>query len=312
MTPKTAKKIPDPTNDIKTTIIIVLCVIIGIQALMLSQLLKKAPAPSATTLKPAPKRVPAPVQPAPVPLPKPVVIPEKPAKPTKKETPGSAGKIAFVLDDWGYNMTNCKVLNEITEPLAIAVLPNLRHTDEIAECAHSAGKVVMLHLPLEPYFNNDRYPDDYLITSKMRPARVEQLLEDSINKLPYAQGVNNHMGSKAMEHKPLMKLIFKHLKKRKLFFVDSMTSPHHSIGAETAGEMQLAFAQRDVFLDNINVREKILKQIEILADKARSRGYAIAIGHDRALTMRILKEEIPRLEAEGFDVVSITELLKNR
>ena len=79
-----------------------------------------------------------------------------------------------------------------------------------------------------------------------------------------------------------------------------------------ADEMGLAFGKRDVFLDNINTREAITKQIMILAQKARRRGYAVAIGHDRHLTMQVLKEEIPLLEKQGFQIVSIKELLKNK
>ena len=119
------------------------------------------------------------------------------------------------------------------------------------------------------------------------------------------------MGSKATEDKSLMKIVFKKLKKKGLFFVDSMTA-HNTVCAPLADEMGLAFGKRDVFLDNINTREAITKQIMVLAKKARRKGYAVAIGHDRHLTMQILKEEIPLLEGQGFKFVSIKELLKNK
>jgi len=129
--------------------------------------------------------------------------------------------------------------------------------------------------------------------------------------LPSIEGVNNHMGSKATEDKYLMKLIFKDIKKRGLFFVDSMTA-HNSVCTWLSDEMGLTFGKRDVFLDNINSREAIIKQIILLAQKARHRGYAVAIGHDRHLTMQVLKEEIPLLEKQGIKFVSIKELLKKQ
>jgi polysaccharide deacetylase 2 family uncharacterized protein YibQ len=46
-----------------------------------------------------------------------------------------------------------------------------------------------------------------------------------------------------------------------------------------------------------------------LAQKAKRRGFAVAIGHDRHLTMQVIEEEIPRLEAQGLRIVSIKELL---
>jgi hypothetical protein len=131
---------------------------------------------------------------------------------------------------------------------------------------------------------------------------------DDLNQLPTIDGVNNHMGSRATADRALMKIIFKLIKKRRLFFVDSMTSSK-SISAALAKEMGLAYTKRDVFLDNVNTREAITKQMEVLARVARRKGYAVAIGHDRHLTMQVLKDEIPWLEKQGLQVVSIKDLL---
>ena len=305
-----SKRTPPSKNktDIKTTVIIILLVVVAFETFLLWN--KKQPQ------MPVAKKIEA-VKTPKVSLAKPrepkitvTALPYKAPPVPVRKAPGSAGKIAFVLDDWGYTARNCKYLQAIQAPLAIAILPNLRHSDDIAQCAGKAGKDTMLHLPLEPYHNNDSYPENYLITTNMRPSLVVKLLEDALRKMPYVQGVNNHMGSRATENKPLMTLIFKHLKKHGLFFVDSMTSPNHSICAETAAEIHLPFAQRDVFLDNINTREEIKKQILVLAERARKKGYAVAIGHDRELTLRVLQEEIPVLQTEGFEIVRVKDLVK--
>lgn len=233
-------------------------------------------------------------------------------EPIARQPPGSAGKIAFVTDDWGYTTRNCKYLSEIKVPIATAILPNLRKTQEVMKCSSQAGKIVMLHLPMEPFNNNDHYPDNYLITTKMSPNVVEKIIEDTLKKMPLVVGVNNHMGSKALESKQLMRFVLRILKKHHLYFVDSMTSPHHSVGAEVAAEVDIPFAQRDVFLDNINTREAILKQFDELRTKAKKKGYAIAIGHDRVLTMKLITEEIPILQAQGFEIVSVRDLLKSK
>ena len=96
-----------------------------------------------------------------------------------------------------------------------------------------------------------------------------------------------------------------------MFFVDSMTASG-TVCAALAQEMGLSFGKRDVFLDNVNTREAITRQIMELAQKAHRRGYAVAIGHDRRLTMQVIKDEIPLLESKGFKIVSIKELIKNR
>lgn len=229
----------------------------------------------------------------------------------KKIAPGSAGRIAFVLDDWGGSLKNCKYLKEIPDPLAIAILPSLRYTDEIAKCASINGKTVMLHLPMEAQHNKDLYPVDYLIKTSMKPAKVEKILNGYLQKMPWIEGVNNHMGSKVTEDRVLMQVILKRLKKKNLFFLDSMTA-QHSVCNEIAGGLGLPFTQRDIFLDNINTREEIIKQIVALAARARKNGSAIAIGHDRSLTLQVLKEQIPILKEQGFDIVNVKTLLRKK
>jgi polysaccharide deacetylase 2 family uncharacterized protein YibQ len=171
--------------------------------------------------------------------------------------------------------------------------------------------MTMLHLPMEAMNNNDFYPSDYVIKTTMKAALVEKILNDDLEQLPSIAGVNNHMGSKATADRPLMKLVFRRLKNKGLFFVDSMTA-RNSVCSKLADEMGLAFGKRDVFLDNINTREAIIKQIMSLAQRTRHKGYAVAIGHDRHLTMQVLEEQIPWLESQGFQIVSIKDLLKKR
>jgi polysaccharide deacetylase 2 family uncharacterized protein YibQ len=225
--------------------------------------------------------------------------------------PGSGGKIAIIIDDWGQSIANCKYLKDIREPLAVSILPGLRHTKDVAKCAGLYHKLAMLHLPLEALHNYDFYPQDYIIKTTMKPDLASKIVDEDLAQLPSIEGVNNHMGSKATGDRALMRLIFNKIKKKGLFFVDSMTA-HNSVCSGLADEMGLAFGKRDVFLDNINTREAITKQIVILAQKARHKGYAVAIGHDRHLTMQVIKDEIPWLEKQGFQIVSIKELLRNR
>ncbi len=250
---------------------------------------------------------------------KPVVVKQVPVqtvkpKPREKQPvvpPGSAGKIAIIIDDWGQTTSNCKYLKEIPESLAIAILPGLPHTRDVANCAKLYRKVVMLHLPLEALHNSDEYPTNYIIKTTMKPALVSKIVNDNLAQLPYVEGVNNHMGSKATANKALMKVVFKEVRRKGLFFVDSVTSSA-SISASLAEEMGMPFARRDIFLDNVNTREAIAKQFAALAQKARQKGYAIAIGHDRRLTMQMIKEQIPLLKAQGFQIVNVRELLKRK
>ena len=93
--------------------------------------------------------------------------------------------------------------------------------------------------------------------------------------------------------------------------MDSMTTSQ-SVGRQIGSMIGLPVLKRDVFLDNDDRPEAIREQVRMLASIARQRGYAIGIGHYHVHTIQVLNEEIPRLEAGGFDMVSLRDILRLR
>lgn len=234
------------------------------------------------------------------PLPAPPEVTPKPA----------AGFIALVVDDWGYTDNVKEFITAIDIPLAIAVLPKLPYSQTIAHYANKHNKEVMLHLPLEPYYTPDHYPSDYIIKTSMSPDKVKKIIRDSLSTVPFAQGMNSHMGSKATENKPLMTAIFTDFKERGFFVVDSLVS-ERSICENVAGNLGLPFIARDVFLDNINERRAIEREFAKLARLAQKKGYAVAIGHARPLTLEVIKEQSSLLKKKGFVFLSVREMIKH-
>ncbi len=239
----------------------------------------------------------------------PIVKPEK--KPLVKPVPTKQGqgKIAIVLDDWGFNRSHCKYLESFGVPVAPAVLPGLQYSKDVIACAIAAGQEPILHLPLEPHNNKDPYPRGYILTTWMSQKEVLKLLKKVLDEHPGVIGVNNHMGSKATEDKPMMTTIITELKKRGLFFLDSVTSVH-SICAEVAQETGIRFTRRDVFLDNRNERAAIERAFEDGVKIARSKGFVLMIGHDRALTLQIVQEEIRKYKEQGYEFLSLKDYIK--
>lgn len=217
------------------------------------------------------------------------------------------GKIAIVLDDWGYNVNNLQAAARIKYPITAAVLPNLSYSRRICETLHRRGFEIILHLPLEPH-QNYHLEKDTILTS-MDPARVMEILDADLNSLAFVRGVSNHMGSRATEDAGLMGIILGELKKRRLYFLDSYDTSN-SVCAEAAKSAGVSFARRDVFLDNSSDPEYIKRQIFQLKTKARISGRAVGIGHDRKVTLRVLKEVMPELEKEGYKFVYVSELVK--
>jgi polysaccharide deacetylase 2 family uncharacterized protein YibQ len=178
----------------------------------------------------------------------------------------------------------------------------------VAHCAHAAEKEILLHLPLEPYHDEKQYPSGYIINTGMSQATVAAQLDKNFKAVPHARGVNNHMGSKATEDERLMGIIFDRLQEKDLFFLDSRVTSK-SVCPRLAARKKLPFAERDVFLDNVNERKSIERQFMELADIAQKQGFAIGIGHDRELTWQIVNEQILQLQTRGFEIVSVHDII---
>lgn len=217
------------------------------------------------------------------------------------------GKIAIVIDDWGYNLNNLDILDDIKYPLTIAVLPNLTYSQTIAKELHKKGLEIILHLPMEPH---EKFRlEENTITTFMDASTIRDILSQDLANISYAKGVSNHMGSKATEDAKTMEVIFRELKKRHLYFLDSLVSSE-SICQDISYKMHLGFAKRDVFLDNQEEAEYIKEQLNKLKMKAFTQGQAIGIGHDKKITLEVLKEVMPTMEKEGYKFVFVSDLIK--
>ena len=109
----------------------------------------------------------------------------------------------------------------------------------------------------------------------MNEKEVTAILDKDIKSIPGLIGVSNHEGSRATEDRELMTIILKDLKKRKLFFFDSMVT-QESVCRDVASALELPYARRDIFLDNIDTIEKIDNEVTALEKIAFKKGRAIA------------------------------------
>lgn len=234
-------------------------------------------------------------------------LPRPPPKAPPAPVVALKAKIAIVLDDWGYNLNNVAGAGRIKYPITAAVLPNLAYSRRVSRELHRAGLEIILHLPLEPHEKVRLEKDTIMIG--MDENAVKGILDRDLSGIEYVKGASGHMGSLATEDPVIMGIIFKDLKNRRLYFLDSFVSAK-SVCAATAKQAGLAFARRSVFLDNQLDPAYIRKQIYQLKTKARINGQAIGIGHDRKATLEVLREVMPQLEKEGYKFVYVSELTK--
>jgi len=217
------------------------------------------------------------------------------------------GKIAIVIDDWGYNLDNLYLVDQIKYPFTASVLPKLDYSKAVAAELHKRGFQVILHLPMEPH-EKYRLEKNTILTSMDEQAIINIVRQD-LADIHYAIGVSNHMGSKATEDLRTMSIVLNEFKKRNLFFLDSLVSPK-TVCSDLAAKLDVRFIKRDIFLDNKENPEYIKGQIYKLKRKAQAYGHAVGIGHDRKITLEVLKETMPELEREGYKLVFVSELVK--
>lgn len=217
-------------------------------------------------------------------------------------------KVAFIIDDLGYETEVAKKMMELEFPIALSILPFLQYSEFIAEEGKKKNQEIMLHIPMEPN-NSDADPGPGAIKSYMSEEEIRQAVRGSIFNFPYVVGVNNHMGSKITEDRKIMKIILEEIKRYDLFFIDSVTT-RNSIAYEVAQEMEIKSAVRSVFLDNENGIEYIKGQMLEIQETALREGEVIAIGHGRINTFYVLKLIIPELIKAGIEIVPVSELVK--
>lgn len=219
-----------------------------------------------------------------------------------------SGRIAIVLDDWGYSLGQVPALRAIRRPLTVAVLPGLPYSVKVASMSRRHGHEVILHMPMEAMDPSVPQEEGTLKTG-MSDAEIVTRLSRALATVPGASGISNHQGSRATADARFMETVLQESRRRGLFFLDSFVTDD-SICREAARRTGVRIAQRDIFLDNELTPAAIRKQVALLARTAAQRGYAVGIGHDRPVTLQLLQEAVPALEEAGFRLVPVSELVE--
>jgi hypothetical protein len=193
--------------------------------------------------------------------------------------------------------------------VGVAVLPFLPKSSETASAAHKAGHEVWVHLPMEPQDYPAADPGPGAVLVSMDAGSVRTAVHSAINSVPYAVGVNNHMGSRATADLKTMTWVMQELSARGLAFIDSRTTTA-TVAEDAARAQGVPVARRRVFLDNQRSPDAIRRQLDEAVYRCRLEGEAIAIGHLDEVTLQVLAAELPGLAARGADLVRPSELVR--
>jgi polysaccharide deacetylase 2 family uncharacterized protein YibQ len=217
-------------------------------------------------------------------------------------------RAAIVIDDLGLDLKMARQFWELEIPVTLAILPYQRHSQRIAREALRHGKEVILHLPLQPRDYPRVNPGTGALLLSMDRERIQAEVAQQLDSLPGCVGVSNHMGSLFTEQEAQMRWVLSVLAERKLFFLDSLTTPD-SACRSIARDLGIPFARRTHFLDVERNEDAIVRQLCSLVDKAVEQGGAIGIAHPTEETLAALPKVSAGFREKGVRLVPVSAMV---
>ncbi|MGY2185990.1 Divergent polysaccharide deacetylase [compost metagenome] len=220
-------------------------------------------------------------------------------------TPPQKAYLTLIIDDLGQSLPRDRRVLALPGPVTTAIMPDTPHATEFAREAHRAGKIVILHMPMDPATGPFAWHPELPIEE------LEKRLNAAFKMVPYTAGINNHMGSRMTAQPAAMAWLMADLQRRHKFFVDSRTSAQ-TVAAQQAQKVDLASASRDVFLDDERTEAAIFTQLQTAISLAHNQGSAVMIGHPYPQTLAVLERELPKLKAQGIEWIDIRQMISVR
>lgn len=204
----------------------------------------------------------------------------------------------------GYRITDKQALN-LPGEITYSFLPHTTYGKKLALQANINKHDVLIHVPMES--KNRKKLGPGALTSSMNEQDFNRSLTKSLAEIPFAIGINNHMGSYLTQFYQPMAWTMSFLKQNNLFFLDSKTSAN-SKAKQAADDYGVPIKSRHVFLDNELSESYISKQFAQLVRFSKTHTTAIAIAHPHPETIAILTKLIPTLEHQGIELVPLSSL----
>lgn len=229
----------------------------------------------------------------------------------ERTAPGSAAirpSIALIIDDLGNQHEAGLRAIELPGPVACSFLPYGHFTRQLAQQAHTRGKEVMLHLPMQSVAHEKLDQGELLLD--MTQHQFARTLTAGLAAVPHVSGINNHRGSLITRHPGhmtwLMQAMLSH---GSLFFVDSRTTAA-TVASRIAAEFRVPSIERNVFLDHDRQPDAVQAEFRRLIRIAQREGTALGIGHPYPETLQVLTRELSLLGDYNVQVVPVNRLIE--
>ncbi len=222
--------------------------------------------------------------------------------------PVHAANIALIIDDMGYRKQDVEAFTLPAE-VTFAILPHTPFSTTYAKKAAAQHRDVMLHMPMEALAGNRLGPG--ALTASMDNQAIQNTLNDALDSVPHAIGLNNHMGSKLTQLTLPMQATMAFLRQQQLFFIDSRTT-RYSKANKIATRFGVPNTHRQVFLDHFQNQKHMQAQFDRLVRIARKYNNAIGIAHPYPQTLSFLQQQLPKLQDMQIQLIPVSRLMQEK
>ena len=218
-------------------------------------------------------------------------------------------QIAFIVSD--LDRSPVKLYRAFMKsPLlfSVALRPDKGEAARVAREVRQEHHEVLLHLPMEPKGYPRVDPGKDAILLDLSRIEIEDRITRCLSAIGPVQAVVSRLGGAALNDPDVMRAVLDELKRRDLPFIDSHTtgpSMVEEIGEETGARTLLVGGSID---DEKGTAASVRARVRELTAAAVQKGSLIVMVRPSALVLDILESELPKMKAEGLELVPISRV----
>ena len=218
-------------------------------------------------------------------------------------------QIAFVVTD--LDKSSLKLYRAFMKsPLVFsaALRPDKGEAVRVAKEVRQEHHDVLLHLPMEPKGYPRVDPGKDAILLDLSRIEIEDRIARCLSSIGPVQGVVSRLGSAALNDPDVMRAVLEEMKRRDLPFIDAHNqgaSMTEEIGEETGARTLMAGGDLD---DEKGTAASVRAKLRELTAAAVQKGSLIVMVHPSPLVLDILESEIPKMKAQGLEMVAISRV----
>jgi len=218
-------------------------------------------------------------------------------------------EIAFVVTD--LDRSPVKLYREFLKSpvlFSVAIRPDKPEAARVGREVRLENHEVLLHLPMEPKGYPRVDPGKDAILLDLSRIEIEDRITRCLSAVGPVQAVVSRLGSAALNDPDVLRAVLDELKRRDLPFIDAHTSGPsmvEEIGEETGARTFPIAASLD---DDKGTAASVRARIKEIVAAAVQKGSIVVMVRPSALVLDVLESELPRIRAQGIELVPISRV----